>query len=492
MRAQAPANANAAPTAATDVASQYRARSAWRTFALTSAAVFLVTLDATAVVAAYAALREQFGQASLAGLSWTLNAYTIVYAALLVPAGRMADLLGRKRVFMHGLVLFTGASALCAFAPGVHWLVAARVLQAVGAAMLTPAALALVLNAFPRDRRAAAVGLFSAIGALAAAVGPAFGSWVIEQGSWRWIFLINAPLGIVAWGLSRSGLAESTSPETGARPDLPGIAVLVAAAATIAFAIVMSERWGWRSGPQWAATWATLGAGLALIALFVRWARGRPSAALDLSLFRDRSFARVNLATLVFGVAFTMMFLSSFLLLMGLWGYSQGLAGLAVTPGPLMVIPVAILSSRLSGRIGHRPMLVGGGVLYAAAQLWVWWRLGGQPDYLGVWLPAQILGGAAVGLVLPALSGAAVSNLGPTRFGVGGGVNNALRQMGGAIGAALTVALVGRAGATLAQFQTVYLLLALLGLLTAVLCLPVRTRPAAAMPSTATPARATP
>jgi MFS family permease len=157
-----------------------------------------------------------------------------------------------------------------------------------------------------------------------------------------------------------------------------------------------------------------------------------------------------------------------------------------------MVIPVAILSSRLSGRIGHRPMLVGGGVLYAAAQLWVWWRLGGQPDYLGVWLPAQILGGAAVGLVLPALSGAAVSNLGPTRFGVGGGVNNALRQMGGAIGAALTVALVGRAGATLAQFQTVYLLLALLGLLTAVLCLPVRTRPAAAMPSTATPARATP
>ena len=492
MTAKAPAFADAAVAAAPAALPQTGARSAWRTFGLTSAAVFLVTLDATAVVAAYGALRDQFGQVSMAWLSWTLNAYTIVYAALLVPAGRIADLLGRKRLFMHGLVLFTGASALCAFAPGVAWLVAARALQAVGAALLTPAALALVLNAFPRDKRAAAVGLFSAIGALAAAVGPAFGSWVIEQGSWRWIFLINAPLGIVAWALARRGLAESTSPETGARPDLPGIALLVAGAATVAFGIVMSERWGWLSGPQWVATWATLGAGLALIGLFVRWAWGRPAAALDLSLFTDRSFAWVNLATLVFGVAFTMMFLSSFLFLMGVWGYSQGLAGLAVTPGPLMVIPVAIVSSRLAGRIGHRPMLVSGGVLYAVAQLWVGWQLGSQPDYLGVWLPAQILGGAAVGLVLPALSGAAVANLGPARFGVGGGVNNALRQMGGAIGAALTVALVGRAGATLAQFQTVYLLLAGLGLLTAVLCLPVRTRPAAAVPLTPAPARGTP
>jgi EmrB/QacA subfamily drug resistance transporter len=491
MTVNANAPTDAAAAALPGATPQASARAAWRTFGLTSAAVFLVTLDATAVVAAYAALRDQFGQVSMAWLSWTLNAYTIVYAALLVPAGRMADLLGRKRVFMHGLVLFTAASALCAFAPGVGWLVAARVLQAMGAAMLTPAALALVLNAFPRDKRAAAVGLFSAIGALAAAVGPAFGSWVIEQGSWRWIFLINAPLGIVAWVLARRGLAESTSPETGARPDLPGIALLVAGAATIALGIVMSERWGWLSGPQWAATWATLGSGLALIALFVRWAWGRPAAALDLSLFRDSSFAWVNLATLVFGVAFTMMFLSSFLLLMGVWGYSQGLAGLAVTPGPLMVIPVAIASSRLAGRIGHRPMLVGGSVLYAVAQLWVGWRLGSQPDYLGVWLPAQILGGAAVGLVLPALSGAAVAHLGPTRFGVGGGVNNALRQLGGAIGAALTVALVGRAGATWAQFQTVYLLLAGLGLLTAVLCLPVRTRPAAAVTLTPRPAGAT-
>lgn len=466
-------NALAAPA----LAPSNVARAAWRTFWLTSAAVFLVSLDATAVVAAYSALRAQFAGVSIAALSWTLNAYTILYAALLVPAGRLADLLGRKRVFLQGLVLFTFASCLCAFAPGAEALIAARVLQAVGAALLTPAALALVLNAFPREKRAAAVGLFSAVGALAAAVGPAFGSWVIDHASWRWIFLINAPIGVLAWWLSRSRLAESTSPETGAKPDIPGIALLVLGAGAIAFGIVQSDSWGWRSGPMPPATWASLAAGLASIAGFVWWARGRPSAALDITLFADRSFLFVNLATLVFGVAFTMMFLSSFLFLMGVWGYSQSLAGIAVTPGPLMVIPVAIAAGRLAGRIGHRPMLLAGGVLYAAAQGWLHWRIGITPDYLGTWLPAQIAGGTAVGLILPALSGAAVARLGPTRFGVGGGVNNALRQMGGAIGAALTVALVGRIGAGLMQFQTVYALLSGMGLLTALLCLPVDTRP---------------
>jgi EmrB/QacA subfamily drug resistance transporter len=446
----------------------------WRTFWIASAAVFLVLLDTTAVVAAYAPLRAHFNGVSVATLSWTLNAYTVLFAALLVPAGRLADLLGRKRLFLQGLVLFSVASALCALAPGVGWLIAARALQAVGAALITPASLALVLSVFPRDRRAAAVGLFSAVGALAAAVGPAFGSWVIEVLSWRWVFLINVPLGALAWWLSRRDLVESTSPETGARLDLPGIALLALGTGALAWAVVRSEAPGW--GPPLVA-----GAlGLALLFAFTRWARGRPSAALDLTLFDDRSFLFVNLATAVFGIAFTMMFLSSFLFLMGVWGYSQGLAGWAVTPGPLMVIPVAIFAGRLAGRIGHRPLLLAGGVLYAVAQGWLSLRVGVTPDYLLTWLPAQLLGGAAVGLVLPALSGAAVSRLGPTRFGVGGGVNNAMRQLGGAIGAALALALVGQAGATLMQFQTLYAVLATLGLVTAALCLPVDTRPVVA------------
>jgi len=227
----------------------------------------------------------------------------------------------------------------------------------------TLAGLALVLSVFPRDKRAAAVGLFSAVGAVAAAVGPAFGSWVIDNASWRWVFLINVPMGLVAWWLSRKGLMESTSPETGARLDVFGVGLLILGAGALAMGIVQSNANGWLSTQ----TVAPLVAGLLLIVGFSVWARGRPSAAIDISMFRDRTFSFVNLATLVFGVAFTMMFLSSFLFLMGVWGYSQTLAGLAVTPGPLMVVPVAILAGRVAGRIGHRPLLVSGGVLYAVA-----------------------------------------------------------------------------------------------------------------------------
>ncbi|MEY8689072.1 MAG: MFS transporter [Leptothrix sp. (in: b-proteobacteria)] len=458
---------------------------AWRTFRIASAAVFLVLLDTTAVVAAYAPLRAHFSAVSAADLSWTLNAYTVLYAALLVPAGRLADLKGRKRVFLQGLALFSFASALCAWAPGIGELIAARALQAVGAALLTPASLALVLGAFPREKRAAAVGLFSAVGALAAAVGPAFGSWVIELTSWRWVFLINVPLGLLAWVLARQHLQESTSPETGARPDWPGIALLTSGAGAVAWGIVRSESAGWVQPV------AALVAGTLLLLAFGFWARGRPGAALDLALFEDRSFLFVNLATAVFGIAFTAMFLSAFLFLMGIWGYSQGLAGWAVTPGPMVVIHVAILSSRLAGRIGHRPLLLVGGVLYAVAQAWLSLSIGKTPDYLVIWLPGQLLGGMAIGLVLPALSGAAVAKLGPTRFGVGGGVNNAMRQFGGAAGAALAVALVGRAGTSLQQFQHLYAVLSGLGHLTALLCLPVQTRltvVAAAKPTPAAPA----
>jgi EmrB/QacA subfamily drug resistance transporter len=461
------------------------AAGAWRTFRIASAAVFLVLLDTTAVVAAYAPLRAHFSAVSVADLSWTLNAYTVLYAALLVPAGRLADLRGRKRVFLHGLAVFAIASALCAWAPGIGTLIAARALQAIGAALLTPASLALVLGAFPREKRAAAVGLFSAVGALAAAVGPAFGSWVIELTSWRWVFLINVPLGLVAWVLARKHLQESTSPETGAPPDWPGIALLTLGAGAVAWGIVRSE------SPDWVQPAVVMMAGMVLLLAFGLWAHGRPAAALDLTLFEDRGFLFVNLATAVFGVAFTAMFLSGFLFLMGIWGYSQGLAGWAVTPGPLVVIPVAILSGRLAGRIGHRPSLLVGGVLYAVAQAWLSLSIGKTPDYLATWLPGQLLGGTSIGLVLPALSGAAVASLGPTRFGVGGGVNNAMRQFGGAAGAALAVAMIGRTGASLLQFQHLYAVLSGLGLLTALLCLPVRTRSKAVAASRPTPAAPT-
>lgn len=436
-------------------ASAAAAASPWRVFRIASLAVFLVSLDATVVVAAFPALRTAFPGTSAADLSWVLNAYTIVYAALLVPAGRLADLLGRRRLFLQGVALFTLASALCGLAPSPVALIALRVLQAAGAALLTPASLALILRAFPPQQRAVAVSLWSAVGAFAAALGPAAGSWLIEQTSWPWIFLINLPIGLVTWWLARSHFVESTSPESAARPDLPGIALLVAGVGALALGIVKSEAWGWAS----AFTWGTILVGAVLLLGFVGWARDRPAAALDLALFDDRSYLFVNLATLVFGVAFTTMFLSFFLFVTGVWHYPQGLAGLAITPGPLMVIPVAIAAGRVAARVGHRPLLVGGGLLYALSNLWYAARIGVQPDYLGLWLPGQIVGGIAIGLVLPALSGAAAARLTPARFGVGNAVNNAIRQIGSVIGAALAIAMVGRVDAPLDAFRNVYLVL---------------------------------
>jgi EmrB/QacA subfamily drug resistance transporter len=460
------------------------AQAPWRVFQIAGIAVFLVSLDATVVIAGFPAFRRAFPAVGVSDLSWILNAYTIVYAALLVPSGRLADLVGRRRIFLQGLALFTLGSLLCGASPSPALLIASRVLQAAGAALLTPASLALILNAFPVERRAIAVSLWGALGGLAAALGPALGSWLIERTSWHWIFLINLPIGVLTMALARRNLEESKSPETGARPDVPGIALIMAAVGAIALGCSKSNEWGGYSP----LTWSVLGAGILLTCAFVAWARGKTSAALDLTLFDDRTYRYVNLATFVFGVAFTMMFLTFFLFVTGVWHYSQSLAGIAVTPGPLMVIPTAIVAGRVAAKRGHRPLLVPGGVLYAIANGWYALRLGAQSDYLRVWLPGQLMGGTAVGLLLPSLAGAAVANLGPRLFGVGSAVNNAIRQIGSVIGAAVCVAMVGAAGSDLSAFKAVYWLLAGLGLATGLISVGVRTRPRAAMKSDRSPA----
>ena len=455
------------------LASAEAAEKPWRVFQIAAIAVFLVSLDATVVIAAFPSFRQAFPASRAGDLSWILNSYTIVYAALLVPSGRLADLVGRKRIFVRGLAVFTLGSVLCGASPGPALLIASRVLQAAGAALLTPASLALILRAFPAERRAVAVSLWGAVGGLAAALGPALGSWLIEQTSWHWIFFINLPIGVLTVWLARRGLDESRSPETGARPDVPGIALLIAAVGAIALACSKSNDWGWASP----LTWGVLVAGIALTGAFLGWARGRPSAALDLTLFADRTYACVSLATFVFGIAFTMMFLTFFLFVTGVWHYSQSLAGFAVTPGPLMVIPTAILAGRFAAKRGHRPLLIAGGVLYGVANAWYALRLDGQPAYFSLWLPGQVIGGIAVGLLLPSLAGAAVATLGPRLFGVGSAVNNAIRQIGSVIGAAVCVAMVGAAAADLGAFKTVYWLLAGLGLATALISVGVDTRP---------------
>jgi EmrB/QacA subfamily drug resistance transporter len=449
------------------------ARSPWPTFRIASIAVFLVSLDATVLYAAFPALRQAFPGSTPADLSWVLNAYTVVYAALLVPAGRIADLRGRKRMFLVGLSLFLVASLACGLTGDVATLIAMRALQAVGAALLMPASLSIVLAAFSVEKRAIAVSLWGAVSGLAAAVGPGLGSLLVDHFGWPWAFFLNLPLGGYAMWKGARLLDESRRPEVGARLDLVGVVLLIIGAAAIALGLVRSEALGWSSPTVLLA----ITGGLTALVLFTAWARRVPSPAIDLSLFADRTYRRVNLATLSFGVAFAMMFFETFQFTTGIWHYSLAKAGLAATPGPLLVVPTAIIAGRFASRIGHRPLLVIGSVIFALGNLWYALVPGVEPAYLSAWLPGAPLTAIGVGMVLPSLSAAAVAHLPPTRFGVGSAVNQAVRQMGAVLGVALAVGIAGRGALQLTDHRTLCWIELVLALFTAVMCAAVDTRP---------------
>ena len=423
--------------------------------------------------AAFDALRRSFEGTSAAELSWVLNAYTVVYAAMLIPAGGLADAFGRRRIFQLGLAVFVIASLACGAAPTVGWLIAARVLQALGAALLTPASMSIVLAAFPIEKRAVVVSLWGAVGGLAAAVGPSLGSWVTDQAGWPWAFYINLPVGVWALWRSASHIQEAVKSNQRKRVDIFGLLLLMVAVGAVALAIVESGEARWSMETVVAVAVGGLLAGV----VFVLWAKSRPDALIDLSLFRHRTYRFVNAATLVFGTAFSMMFLGFFFFMIGVWHYSLPQAGLAVTPGPLLVMPTAIITGRMASRLGHRRFLVGGSLLYACSSFWFFLVPGSEPNYLLHWLPGLMMSGIAVGLVLPSLSAAAVSRLPVAHYAVGSGVNQATRQIGSVLGVALTVALLGHATLQRMDFNTLYLLHGMLALLTGLLCLPVDTRP---------------
>jgi len=448
--------------------------SPWPVFWVASVAAFLVSLDSTMLYAAFGALRAGFPQATAADMSWVLNAYTVVYAAMLIPAGGLADTHGRKRVFLFGVTVFIAASAACGLAGSVGWLIAARVLQAVGAALLTPASLSIVLAAFPQEKRALTVSLWGAVAGFAAAVGPSLGSLVVETVGWPWAFFINLPIGALTLWRGAALLGESPRAATRRKVDAVGMALLIVAVGAIALAIVESESPAWTRGQLIAAA----GTGVIALVAFVIWAGGVRDPLVDLGLFRHRTYSAVNAATLSFGIAFAMMFFAFFFYMNNVWHYSQAQAGLAIAPGPLTVIPVAIVTGRLAGRLGHRPFLVGGALLYAGAGLWFMTMPGLEPAYLTHWLPGLVLSGASVGMVLPSLSGAAVSKLPAQHYAVGSAVNQATRQIGAVIGVAITVLLLGHGVVQRSDFDAVYGLHIGLALLTAFLCLFVNTRPA--------------
>jgi EmrB/QacA subfamily drug resistance transporter len=407
-----------------------------RVLLVVSAAVFMASLDLFVVNIAFPDIQRDFAGSSLAGLSWVLNGYTIVFASLLVPVGRVADRFGRRRFFAGGLLLFVAASAACAAAPSVPLLVAARVVQAAGAAALMPTSLAILIAAFPPAKRAAAIGIWAAVGGVAAAAGPPLGGLLVEA-SWRWVFLINVPFGLAAAYYASRVLDESRDGEQTRWPDALGTAALTGALALLSLGLVKAPDWGWGD----ARTVASLAAAVAGLGLFARRSARHPVPVIELSMLRVRSFATATTAALLFSIAFGAMLLAGVLFLTGVWHYSILHAGIAFAPGPATAALFAVPAGRLAGRIGQRTLVAAGSGVFALGCLWWALEAGSTPDYARELLPGMLITGVGVGLTLPSVSSAAVASLPPARLATGSGVLAMSRQLGFVLGVAIFVAI---------------------------------------------------
>ena len=358
-----------------------------------------------------------------------------------LAAEQRVDELGK--VFLAGLVVFAVASALCGLAPSVPALVAARAVQAVGAALLVPASLALLLPEFPASRRATAVGLWGAVGAVAAATGPTLGALLVEGPGWRWVFLVNLPFCAAAVVLGRRVLRESTGAAVdGARPDLVGVVLVTAVFGLLSLGLVQGESWGWSSARVVGAF--VLAAVLAPV-LVVR-AGHHPSPVLPVALFRVRSFSFATAGTLLFGAAFFATILCNVLFLTGVWQWSVLRTAVAILPSPLLAAVTAPQAGRLADRYGFRVVVVPGALSMVGGLLWLATRTTTDPSYLRDFLPGSVLVGLAIGFAFSALGAAAAQALPPQQFAAGSAVNATARQLGAVLGVAVLVAVLGEPG----------------------------------------------
>ena len=406
--------------------------------AILSLAAFMASLDVFIVNVAFDDIGADFHGTTLSQLSWVLNAYAIVYAALLVPAGRLADRYGRKGGFLLGLAIFTVASAACAASGGVWWLVAARVAQAVGAALLTPASLGLLVASLPPERRARAVRIWASTGALAAALGPAVGGMLVEA-SWRWVFLVNLPIGVVAFVAAAALVARSREHAATRIPDVAGALLLAVAIGALTLGLVEGPTWGWTSSRIWTA-WLVFA--VALLG-FLRTSRSHPVPIIDPALLRVRAFSWANVTSLLFAVPFAAALLTNILWMQQVWDYSALRTGFAVAPGPLMVPVFAAVAHRLAARVPIGRIVALGCLLVGLGGVLVSLSIGPDPDYAAAILPGWLVGGAGVGLALPSILSSATADLPPARAATGSAVVNMSRQIGTALGVSLVIAVLG-------------------------------------------------
>jgi EmrB/QacA subfamily drug resistance transporter len=410
----------------------------WKVLTIVSVAIFMGSLDLFIVNVAFPDIQAEYGGASLSDLSWVLNAFAIVFAALLVPSGRMADRFGRKRFFVGGLVTFIVGSALCGLAPSLETLVAARVIQAAGVAAMAPTSLALLLPQFQPAERPTAIAIWSAAGGIAAAVGPPVGGLLVTI-DWRLIFFVNVPFGLIALWFAVRTLDEARDESATELPDLIGTALLIASVTALSLGLVKSDVWGWTG----TATIASFVISAIAGALFVRRSSWHSSPVIDLDLFRVRSYAMANVASLFFYAAFSAGLLVMVLFLTEVWGESVLTAGLWLATGPAAAAIASVPAGKLGARVGQGYVASAGAFLFGLGTAIFAMRVTTTPEPLSVMTPSWVVGGIGVGMVLPTIAGTVAAALPPARFATGSAVMTTARQIGAVIGVALLIPVLG-------------------------------------------------
>lgn len=429
-------------------------RRAWLALLVSTLVVFLVVIDISAVNVAFPSIRDDF-EVSDSALSWVIGAYNIVVGSLLMLSGRLSDSLGRRKVYLPGVAIFGLGSMLCAISPSVGWLIAARVLQAVGGSITMAAGFAVMLPEFPPNRRSTAIGVAGATGALGAVVGPVVGSLLIDLFSWRAIFWVNVPLCALVLVIGPRLLRESRDPDATGRIDLVGVLAGTAAVAFVMVGIVQSESWGvgdWR-------VLALIIVGIALLPLLIQRSRVHPEPLISLELFGYQSFRSANIGVFLYGLAFTAGFLANSLLLQDVWDMEIRDVGLALAPGPLLASVVSPLTGRWADRIGHRWILTAGCFSCGLGYLLYVVALTDDNTVWSRFVPLSLFVGLGVGLTVASWSSAGIADIPQAKFGVAGATYNTLRQAAYGLGVSMVITIIASQGddTTIAGIRGAYL-----------------------------------
>jgi EmrB/QacA subfamily drug resistance transporter len=411
----------------------------WWTLGAMCFALFMVMLDNTVVNVALPSIQRDL-HASIAGLEWTVNAYTLSFAVLLVTGGRLGDLFGRRRMFLFGVVVFAASSAFIGFSPNEAWLVTGRALQGMGAAFMMPGTLSIISNTFPAEERGKAIGTWAGVSALALAIGPVVGGFLVETVSWQSIFFLNLPVAVLAVIVTLAAAPESRDESVERFVDVPGVAALSVGLAALVLALVEGNSWGWGSAAIVALFVVAAGA----LAAFVFIERRVRVPMVDFSFFRSRGFVGANLVAFIVSFAMLAMFFFLALYMQNIKGYSPLQAGVRFLPSTLVIIVVGPIAGRLTDRIGPRPLMATGLTLVAGALLWQSF-LAVDTSYSFL-IGAFALMGLGMGLTMSPMSTAAMNAVDPAKAGVASGVLSMSRMVGGTFGVAALGALVTTLG----------------------------------------------